>query len=119
MKKPLRSHPMGLTEGPAVIVPDGVLFGASNAHQQIRKSLVEDQKLQAIISMPSGVFKPYAGVSTAFLIFTKTNSGPQCSTSILTRQRARSIPPYSAPTGQNTTAQGIALIFIHKSAPGH
>ena len=59
----------------AVIVPDGVLFGSSNAHQQIRKILVEDQKLQAIISMPSGVFKPYAGVSTAILFFTKTNSG--------------------------------------------
>ena len=59
----------------AVIVPDGVLFGSSNAHQQIRKLLVEDQKLQAVISMPSGVFKPYAGVSTAFLLFTKTNSG--------------------------------------------
>ena len=59
----------------AVIVPDGVLFGSSNAHQQIRKLLVEDQKLQAVISMPSGVFKPYAGVSTAILLFTKTNSG--------------------------------------------
>jgi type I restriction enzyme M protein len=59
----------------AVIVPDGVLFGSSNAHQQIRKVLVEDQKLQAVISMPSGVFKPYAGVSTAILFFTKTNSG--------------------------------------------
>jgi type I restriction enzyme M protein len=59
----------------AVIVPDGVLFGSSNAHQQIRRILVEDQKLQAIISMPSGVFKPYAGVSTAILLFTKTNSG--------------------------------------------
>jgi type I restriction enzyme M protein len=59
----------------AVIVPDGVLFGSSNAHQQIRKMLVEDQKLQAVISMPSGVFKPYAGVSTAILFFTKTNSG--------------------------------------------
>ena len=59
----------------AVIVPDGVLFGSSNAHQQIRRMLVEDQKLQAVISMPSGVFKPYAGVSTAILFFTKTNSG--------------------------------------------
>ncbi|RYG15621.1 SAM-dependent DNA methyltransferase, partial [bacterium] len=59
----------------AVIVPDGVLFGSSNAHKQLRKILVEDQKLEAVISMPSGVFKPYAGVSTAFLIFTKTNSG--------------------------------------------
>src|SRR5690606_22235357 len=59
----------------AVIVPDGVLFGSSNAHKSIRKELVENQKLQAVISMPSGVFKPYAGVSTAVLFFTKTNSG--------------------------------------------
>lgn len=59
----------------AVIVPDGVLFGSSNAHRALRKILVEDQKLDAIISMPSGVFKPYAGVSTAILLFTKTNSG--------------------------------------------
>jgi type I restriction enzyme M protein len=59
----------------AVIVPDGVLFGSSNAHKALRKILVEDQKLDAIISMPSGVFKPYAGVSTAILLFTKTNSG--------------------------------------------
>ena len=59
----------------AVIVPDGVLFGASKAHRTLRRILVEEQKLDAIVSMPSGVFKPYAGVSTAFLIFTKTNSG--------------------------------------------
>lgn len=59
----------------AVIVPDGVLFGSSKAHKGLRKNLVEDQKLDAIISMPSGVFKPYAGVSTAVLVFTKTNSG--------------------------------------------
>jgi type I restriction enzyme M protein len=59
----------------AVIVPDGVLFGSSGAHKSLRKMLVEDQKLDAIISMPSGVFKPYAGVSTAILLFTKTNSG--------------------------------------------
>jgi len=59
----------------AVIVPDGVLFGSSNAHKSIRKELVENQQLQAVISMPSGVFKPYAGVSTAILLFTKTNSG--------------------------------------------
>lgn len=59
----------------AVIVPDGVLFGSSKAHQQIRKELIERQKLQAVISMPSGVFKPYAGVSTAVLVFTKTDSG--------------------------------------------
>ena len=59
----------------ACIVPDGVLFGASKAHKDIRKELVENQKLEAIISMPSGVFKPYAGVSTAVLVFTKTNYG--------------------------------------------
>ena len=59
----------------AVIVPDGVLFGSSNAHKQIRQELIEKQKLEAIISMPSGVFKPYAGVSTAVMLFTKTNSG--------------------------------------------
>jgi type I restriction enzyme M protein len=56
-------------------VPDGVLFGSSRAHKAIRRILVEDQKLDAIISMPSGVFKPYAGVSTAILLFTRTNSG--------------------------------------------
>ncbi|MDM1065415.1 SAM-dependent DNA methyltransferase [Myroides odoratimimus] len=59
----------------AVIVPDGVLFGSSKAHQQIRKELINNQKLTAVISMPSGVFKPYAGVSTAVLIFTKTDAG--------------------------------------------
>ena len=59
----------------AIIVPDGVLFGSSKAHKALRKILVEEQKLDAIISMPSGVFKPYAGVSTAILLFTKTNSG--------------------------------------------
>lgn len=59
----------------AVIVPDGVLFGSSNAHKTLRRMLVEEQKLDAIVSMPSGVFRPYAGVSTAILFFTKTNSG--------------------------------------------
>lgn len=59
----------------AVIVPDGVLFGSSKAHKTLRQSIVEDHQLNAIISMPSGVFKPYAGVSTAIVIFTKTNSG--------------------------------------------
>ena len=59
----------------AVIVPDGVLFGSSKAHRTLRTILVEEQKLDAIVSMPSGVFKPYAGVSTAILLFTKTNSG--------------------------------------------
>lgn len=59
----------------AVIVPDGVLFGSSKAHKQIRQELVDNNKLQAVISMPSGVFKPYAGVSTAILFFTKTAAG--------------------------------------------
>ena len=59
----------------AVIVPDGVLFGSGNAHKTLRQILVEEQKLDAIVSMPSGVFKPYAGVSTAMMLFTKTNSG--------------------------------------------
>jgi type I restriction enzyme M protein len=59
----------------AAIVPDGVLFGSSKAHKDIRRMLVEDQKLEAVISLPSGVFQPYAGVSTAIVIFTKTNSG--------------------------------------------
>ena len=59
----------------AVIVPDGVLFNASKAHKALRRTLVEDQKLDAVISLPSGVFRPYAGVSTAILLFTKTNSG--------------------------------------------
>jgi len=59
----------------ACIVPDGVLFGSSKAHKDIRKTLVDGHKLEAVISMPSGVFKPYAGVSTAILVFTKTNSG--------------------------------------------
>ena len=59
----------------ACIVPDGVLFGSSNAHISLRKELIENQKLDAVISMPSGVFKPYAGVSTAVLVFTKTNAG--------------------------------------------
>jgi type I restriction enzyme M protein len=59
----------------AVIVPDGVLFGSTTAHKALRKKLVEDQKLDGIVKLPSGVFKPYAGVSTAILLFTKTNSG--------------------------------------------
>ncbi len=59
----------------ACIVPDGVLFGSSTAHKAIRKEIIENQRLEAIISMPSGVFKPYAGVSTGILIFTKTNHG--------------------------------------------
>jgi type I restriction enzyme M protein len=59
----------------AVIVPDGVLFGSSTAHKELRRMLVEDQKLDAVVKLPGGVFRPYAGVSTAILLFTKTNSG--------------------------------------------
>ena len=59
----------------ASIVPDGVLFGSTGGHKSIRKEIVENHKLEAIISMPSGVFKPYAGVSTAIMIFTKTGTG--------------------------------------------
>ena len=59
----------------ACIVPDGVLFGSSTAHKAIRKELIENHRLEAVISMPSGVFKPYAGVSTGILIFTKTGHG--------------------------------------------
>src|SRR5205814_6150333 len=59
----------------AVIVPDGVLFGSSKAHKILRRMLVEEHKLDAVISMPAGVFRPYAGVSTAILVFTKTGVG--------------------------------------------
>jgi type I restriction enzyme M protein len=59
----------------AVIVPEGVLFGSSKAHKDLRRKLVDEHKLEAVISLPSGVFKPYAGVSTAVLIFTKTTVG--------------------------------------------
>lgn len=59
----------------ACIVPDGVLFGTTKAHQSLRKELIEKHRLQAVISMPSGVFKPYSGVSTAVLVFTKTGAG--------------------------------------------
>ncbi len=62
-------------ERAAIIVPDGVLFGSSNAHRKLREILVEEHKLDGVISMPSGVFKPYAGVSTAILMFTKTGAG--------------------------------------------
>ena len=59
----------------ACIVPDGVLFGSSKAHKSLRKEIVDNHRLTAIISMPSGVFKPYAGVSTAVMVFTKTGAG--------------------------------------------
>ena len=59
----------------AVIVPDGVFFGSSKAHKDLRRILVEDHRLEAVVKLPSGVFKPYAGVSTAILFFEKTSSG--------------------------------------------
>ncbi|MBQ7036749.1 MAG: SAM-dependent DNA methyltransferase [Clostridia bacterium] len=59
----------------ACIVPDGVLFGSSTAHKAIRREIIENNRLEAVVSMPSGVFKPYAGVSTAILVFTKTGHG--------------------------------------------
>ena len=59
----------------AVVVPDGILFGSSNAHQELRKLLVEKHKLEGVLKLPSGVFRPYAGVSTAILLFTKTGVG--------------------------------------------
>ncbi len=59
----------------AVIVPDGVLFGSSKAHKELRRMLVEEQKLDGVVSLPSGAFRPYAGVSTAILLFTRTDSG--------------------------------------------
>lgn len=59
----------------AVIVPDGVMFGSSKAHKELRRMIVEDHKLDGVVKLPSGVFKPYAGVATSILLFTKTNSG--------------------------------------------
>ena len=96
----------------AVIVPDGVLFGSSKAHKTLRRILVEEQKLDAIVSMPSGVFRPYAGVSTAILVFTKTNSGGTTTSGSTTcrrtatrwttsarRNRRRATFPTSSPAG--------------------
>jgi type I restriction enzyme M protein len=59
----------------AVVVPDGILFGSTKAHKELRRTLVEAHKLDAVVKLPSGVFRPYAGVSTAILLFTKTESG--------------------------------------------
>ncbi|MFC7674140.1 N-6 DNA methylase [Mycolicibacterium sp. GCM10028919] len=59
----------------AVVVPEGVLFGSTKAHKELRRTLIEDQKLEGVVKLPSGVFKPYSPVSTAILLFTKTNSG--------------------------------------------
>ncbi|WP_256662404.1 MULTISPECIES: class I SAM-dependent DNA methyltransferase [unclassified Pseudomonas] len=59
----------------AVIVPDGVMFGSSKAHKELRRMIIEDHKLDGVVKLPSGVFRPYAGVATSILLFTKTNSG--------------------------------------------
>jgi type I restriction enzyme M protein len=75
----------------AVIVPDGVLFGSSNAHKTLRRTLIEEQKLDAVISLPSGVFKPYAGVSTAILLFTKTNLNQNVYTQASLRRRKQAV----------------------------
>jgi type I restriction enzyme M protein len=77
----------------AVIVPDGVLFGSSKAHKELRRILVEDHKLDAVVKLPSGVFKPYAGVSTAILFFTKTNSGGTDNVSPQSGRRTRTSMP--------------------------
>ena len=59
----------------AVVVPDGVLFGSNKAHKEVRRILIEDQQLQGVVKLPAGVFRPYAGVSTAILLFQRTDSG--------------------------------------------
>ncbi|MEQ9123524.1 MAG: N-6 DNA methylase, partial [Alphaproteobacteria bacterium] len=59
----------------AVVVPDGVLFGSNKAHKEVRRMLVEDQQLQGVVKLPAGVFRPYAGVSTAILLFQRSDSG--------------------------------------------
>ncbi len=89
----------------AVIVPDGVLFGSSTAHKALRKMLVEDQKLDAVVKLPSGVFRPYAGVSTAILFFTKTNSGGTDvpPTSHLVRPNGSASETRSPPAATTTT----------------
>jgi len=76
----------------AVIVPDGVLFGSSKAHKDLRRTLVEDQKLDAVVKLPSGVFRTYAGVSTAILFFTRTDSGGTDQVWFLWRPGGRLLP---------------------------
>ncbi|RIV25471.1 SAM-dependent DNA methyltransferase [Fibrisoma montanum] len=106
----------------AVIVPDGVLFGSSKAHQQLRRELVEKHRLQAVISMPSGVFKPYAGVSTAVLVFTKTGSGGTDNVWFYDmRADGYSLDDKRTPTGPSFErfADLEALISQHKETPIH
>lgn len=95
----------------AVIVPDGALFGSTNAHKELRRMLVEDQKLDGIVSLPSGVFRPYAGVSTAILLFTipaapttsgTTTSKPTAAAST-TNAQSSSPPPSSGPRQRSAT----------------
>jgi hypothetical protein len=89
----------------AVIVPEGVLFGASNAHRTLRKILVDEQKLDAVISLPSGVFRPYAGGSTAVLVFTKTDSGGTDYLSGIAEAL------HVVMTGKPTSEEGMAELF--------
>jgi len=88
-------------------VPDGVLFGSSIAHKTLRRMLVEDQKLDAVVSLPSGAFRPYAGVSTAILLFTKTNSGGTDYVCSMT----------SKPTARASTTSGTRLVPDDRFGP--
>ena len=100
----------------AVIVPDGVLFGSSNAHVQIRQTLIANHKLEAVISMPSGVFKPYAGVSTAVLVFTKTNFGGTDNVWFYDMQAdGYSLDDQRRPTQQNNIADIIARYHVRQN----
>ena len=113
----------------AVIVPDGVLFGSDNAHKELRRILVEDQKPDGIVSLPSGVFKPYAGVSTAILLFTKTNSGGTDQTRSrpvrgADRRRARQEQPPRHPrplerTRRHRTRPGTHRPILHRPQSRH
>ena len=104
----------------AVIVPDGVLFGSSNAHKALRRMLVEDQKLDAVISMPSGVFKPYAGVSTAIVFFTKTNSGGTDQVWFYDMQAdGFSLDDKRSPQPEKSDLPGILARWQHRDAEAH
>ncbi len=101
----------------AVIVPDGVLFGSSRAHKTLRKILVEDQKLDAIISMPSGVFRPYAGVSTAILLFTKTTPAAPTTSGSTTCGRTGSPSTTSAPRSRRRATSPTSSLVGRTGTP--
>ncbi len=90
----------------AVIVPDGVLFGSSRAHKDLRRTLVEDHKLNAVIKLPSGVFRPYAGVSTAILFFTKHQLRRHRQRLVLRRPRRRLLPRRQAQSDRGQRPAG-------------